>query len=77
MSSREKPMENGGSGVGAQTRRDAERLADEIQDRLEGVRGYAEDAGEWVRAFARERPIAAVALAAGIGFFVGRMLSRT
>lgn len=70
-------MENGGSGVGAQTRRDAERLADEIQDRLEGVRGYAEDAGEWVRAFARERPIAAVALAAGIGFFVGRMLSRT
>jgi ElaB/YqjD/DUF883 family membrane-anchored ribosome-binding protein len=71
-------MENGGggSGVGAQARRDAERLATEVQDRLEGVRGYAEDAGEWVREFARERPMAAIAVAVGVGFVLGRMLSR-
>ena len=72
-------MENGGSGgsgVGAQARRDAERLATEVQDRLEGVRGYAEDAGDWVREFARERPMAAIAVAVGLGFVLGRMLSR-
>jgi ElaB/YqjD/DUF883 family membrane-anchored ribosome-binding protein len=71
-------MENGGTGgVGAQARRDAERLAEGVQDRLEGVRGYAEDAGEWIREFARERPMAAIAVAAGLGFVLGRMLSRT
>ena len=40
-------------------------------------RGYAEDAGAWVREFARERPMAAIALSVGLGFVVGRMLSRT
>jgi ElaB/YqjD/DUF883 family membrane-anchored ribosome-binding protein len=72
-------MENGGrSGEGtAQMREQAEQLASSVQEQLEGLRGYAEDAGEWVREFARERPVAAVAIAAGIGFFLGRMLSRT
>ena len=70
-------MENGGSGVGSQARRDAERLATRMQDRLEGVRGFAEDAGAWIREFARERPMAAIAVAAGLGFVLGRMLSRT
>ncbi len=68
-------MENGGSG--AQVKRQAERIADEMQDRLEGMRGYADDAGAWIRDFARERPVAAVAIAAGIGFVLGRLLSRT
>jgi ElaB/YqjD/DUF883 family membrane-anchored ribosome-binding protein len=72
-------MENGGrSGEGtAQMREQAEQLASSVQEQLEGLRGYAEDAGDWVREFARERPLAAVAIAAGIGFFLGRMLSRT
>jgi ElaB/YqjD/DUF883 family membrane-anchored ribosome-binding protein len=72
-------MENGGrSGEGtAQMREQAEQLASSVQEQLEGLRGYAEDAGDWVREFARERPVAAVAIAAGIGFFLGRMLSRT
>lgn len=68
-------MENGGSG--AQVKRQAERMAEEMQERLEGMRGYAEDAGEWVKEFARERPLAAIALAVGVGFLFGRLLSRT
>jgi ElaB/YqjD/DUF883 family membrane-anchored ribosome-binding protein len=68
-------MENGGSGT--QVKRQAERMAEEMQERLEGMRGYAEDAGEWVKEFARERPIAAIALAVGVGFLFGRLLSRT
>ncbi len=68
-------MENGGSGT--QVRRQAERVAAEMQDRLEGMRGYADDAGEWVRGFARERPLAAIAVAVGVGFLFGRLLSRT
>jgi ElaB/YqjD/DUF883 family membrane-anchored ribosome-binding protein len=52
-------------------------MAQNVQDRVEEMRGYAEDAGEWVRAFARERPVAAVAIAAGLGFFIGRLFSRT
>ena len=72
-------MENGGGKIGegaAQVRQQAEELASNVQDQLEGLRGYAEDAGEWVRGFAKERPVAAVAIAAGIGFLVGRLLSR-
>jgi ElaB/YqjD/DUF883 family membrane-anchored ribosome-binding protein len=70
-------MENGGSGIGSQAKRDAQRIADDVQDRLEGVRGYAEDTGAWIREFARERPLAALAAAVGVGFVVGRLLSRT
>jgi ElaB/YqjD/DUF883 family membrane-anchored ribosome-binding protein len=66
-------IENGGT----QVKREAERIAAEMQDRLEGMRGYAEDAGEWVREFAREKPLAAIALAVGVGFLFGRLLSRT
>lgn len=66
--------ENGG---GTQMKREAERIASEMQDRLEGMRGYADDAGAWIRDFAREKPLAAVALAVGVGFVFGRLLSRT
>lgn len=71
-------MENGGSGegVGSQAREKAERIAGEVQDRMEDVRGYGEDAGEWIREFARERPLAAMGVAVGIGFVLGRLLSR-
>ncbi|BDG01616.1 hypothetical protein [Anaeromyxobacter oryzae] len=71
-------MENGGRGEGtSQLRRDAEDIAADMQARLEGLRGYAEDAGDFIRSFARERPVAAVAIAVGVGFILGRMLSRT
>ena len=68
---------NGGSGAGAEGRASARDIAQDVQDRIEGMRGYAEDAGEWLRTLAREKPLAAIALAAGAGFIVGRFLSRT
>jgi ElaB/YqjD/DUF883 family membrane-anchored ribosome-binding protein len=68
--------ENGGT-IGADAREKAREVAHDMQDRLEGMRGYAEDAGEWVRTLARERPMTAVALAVGVGFVFGRLLSRT
>jgi ElaB/YqjD/DUF883 family membrane-anchored ribosome-binding protein len=74
-------MENGGrsggEGQSQQVRQQAQDIAAGMQDQLEGLRAYAEDAGEWIRGFARERPVAAVAIAAGIGFVFGRMISRT
>jgi ElaB/YqjD/DUF883 family membrane-anchored ribosome-binding protein len=70
-------MENGGRAGVQQLKQNAGEVAQQVQDRVEEMRGYAEDAGEWIRAFARERPIAAVAIAVGLGFVVGRLLSRT
>lgn len=54
----------------------AREVAHDVQDCLEGMRGYADDAGEWVRTLARERPMTAMAVAVGIGFVFGRLLSR-
>jgi ElaB/YqjD/DUF883 family membrane-anchored ribosome-binding protein len=83
-------MENGGGsgeGIGSQAREKAERVAGrvqervedvrgQVQDRMEDIRGYGEDAGAWIREFARERPLAAVAVAVGVGFILGRLLAR-
>jgi ElaB/YqjD/DUF883 family membrane-anchored ribosome-binding protein len=69
--------ENGGSGnLGAEAREAARDVAHELEDRLEGMRGYADEAGEWIRALARERPLVAIGLAVGVGFLMGRLLSR-
>ncbi|HEX9401510.1 MAG TPA: hypothetical protein VF912_15485 [Anaeromyxobacter sp.] len=68
--------ENDGGGIGADARDKAREVAHDVQDRLEGMRGYAEDAGEWVRTIARERPITAIAVAIGLGFVFGRLVSR-
>jgi ElaB/YqjD/DUF883 family membrane-anchored ribosome-binding protein len=68
--------ENGGT-MGSDARERAREVARDVQDRLEGMRGYADDAGEWIRTLARERPMTAVALAIGVGFVFGRLLSRT
>lgn len=73
-------MDNGGERMGevaSRAKHQAEELAANVQEQIEGVRGYAEDAGAWIREFARERPFAAVAIAAGLGFLAGRLLSRT
>jgi ElaB/YqjD/DUF883 family membrane-anchored ribosome-binding protein len=64
-----------GGGMG-EARDKAREVAHDVQDRLEGMRGYADDAGEWVRALARELPMTAIAVAVGIGFVFGRLLSR-
>jgi ElaB/YqjD/DUF883 family membrane-anchored ribosome-binding protein len=68
--------ENGGSGIGGEARGRAREVAHDMQERLEGMRGYADDAGEWLRTLARERPMTAIALAVGVGFVFGRLLSR-
>jgi ElaB/YqjD/DUF883 family membrane-anchored ribosome-binding protein len=70
-------MENGGRAGVQHLKQNAGEVAQQVQDRVEEMRGYAEDAGEWIRTFARERPVAAVAVAAGLGFVLGRLLSRT
>lgn len=72
-------MDNGGRGGSdpSQPGRDEAGIALGLQDRIEGVRGYAEDAGAWIEKYARERPIVAIVVAAGIGFFLGRLASRT
>jgi ElaB/YqjD/DUF883 family membrane-anchored ribosome-binding protein len=70
-------MDNGGRSGEGQIGREAERVAAEMQDKLEGLRGYAEDAGDFIKEFARERPVAAVAIAVGLGVFLGRLMSRT
>jgi ElaB/YqjD/DUF883 family membrane-anchored ribosome-binding protein len=78
--------ENGGSGSSlggeaqdaARRAREAARgVAHDVEERLEGMRDYADDAGEWIRMMARERPLVTLAVAVGLGFVVGRLLSRT
>jgi len=69
-------MESGNGGA-QDVRVQAERAMEGVQERVEELRGYAEDAGEWVRSFARERPVAAVAIAAGVGFLLGRLFARS
>ncbi len=69
--------ENGGeTGIGSEARNKAREVAHDVQERLEGMGGYADDVGEWLRALARERPMAALGLAVGVGFVFGRLLSR-
>lgn len=70
-------MENGGRGDPSQTRRDEPGAGEALQERMEGLRGYAEDAGAWIETFARERPLTAIACAVGLGFLLGRLASRT
>jgi ElaB/YqjD/DUF883 family membrane-anchored ribosome-binding protein len=44
---------------------------------VESLRDYASSADSIIREFARERPMAAVAIAIGVGFMLGRLAART
>jgi ElaB/YqjD/DUF883 family membrane-anchored ribosome-binding protein len=68
--------ENGGGRTAESVRSQAAGVAAGVQDQLDELRGYVEDAGTVVRDYAREHPWAAIGIAAGIGFIVGRLLSR-
>ncbi len=67
--------ENGG-GAAESVRRQAAGVAAGVQEQMDELRGYVEDAGSVVRDYAREHPWTAIGIAAGIGFVVGRLLSR-
>ncbi len=71
-------MENGGKSEldPSRAREKAEAPAGEAGERLEGLKGWAEDAEGWIRSFARDRPLLAIACAVGLGFVVGRLASR-
>ncbi len=48
-----------------------------VSEGMDDLRGYAETADAAIREFARERPMAAIACAVGLGFLIGRLASRT
>jgi ElaB/YqjD/DUF883 family membrane-anchored ribosome-binding protein len=54
-----------------------EDQAGRLGAQVDALRDYAGSADEVIRNFARERPIAAVAIAIGIGFLLGRLAART
>jgi ElaB/YqjD/DUF883 family membrane-anchored ribosome-binding protein len=57
--------------------RDAMRqVQGRMTEGMEGLRGYADTADGAIRAFARERPMVAIACAIGVGFLLGRLASR-
>ena len=73
-------MENGGEKAGGAMGDVQARVGEaarRMDERLEEVRGWADDAGENLRVFVRERPGVAIGLAAGLGFVLGRIFSRT
>lgn len=44
---------------------------------VESLREYASSADSVIRQFAKDRPMAAVAIAVGVGFVLGRLAART
>ena len=53
-----------------------EEAADRFAPQMDAIRDYAGSADEMIRSFAQERPIAAVAIAVGVGFLIGRLAAR-
>ncbi len=66
-----------GSSTGEQMREGMHHVQQNLEDRLEGLREYADSADTWIRSFARDRPFLAIGCAIGLGFLVGRLASRT
>lgn len=57
-------------------RAEAQELQARLAERLDGLREQADRADEAIRTFAREKPLLAIACAAGLGFVLGRLASR-
>jgi ElaB/YqjD/DUF883 family membrane-anchored ribosome-binding protein len=53
-----------------------EAEAGRFNEQVDALRDYAGSADEAIRGFARERPVAAVVVAVGVGFILGRLASR-
>jgi ElaB/YqjD/DUF883 family membrane-anchored ribosome-binding protein len=53
-----------------------EAEAGRFDEQVDALRDYAGSADEMIRTFARERPIAAVVVAVGVGFVLGRLAAR-
>ena len=68
--------ENGGERTAETMRRQAAEVAAGVQDQMDELRGYVDEAGSVIREYAREHPWAAIGIAAGVGFVLGRLLSR-
>jgi ElaB/YqjD/DUF883 family membrane-anchored ribosome-binding protein len=68
---------NGSRDVVAGARDTMRDVQDRVSNGVEELRGYAAEADTAVRNFARERPLLTIACAAGIGFLIGRLASRT
>lgn len=68
--------EDGGGERAEGMRRQAADVAAGVEDQLDELRGYVDEASSVVRDYAREHPWAAIGIAAGIGFVIGRLLSR-
>ncbi|HET7755571.1 MAG TPA: DUF883 C-terminal domain-containing protein [Anaeromyxobacteraceae bacterium] len=54
-----------------------EGMSGRLGAQVENLRDYASSADSIIREFARERPMAAVGIAIGIGFVLGRLAART
>ena len=70
-------MVSDGTRQATEDARDAARdVRGKVTERIADLRGYAGAADAAIRGFARERPLAAIACAVGVGFIVGRLASR-
>jgi ElaB/YqjD/DUF883 family membrane-anchored ribosome-binding protein len=75
-------MESNGRSVGAEAPTGtrlmdrASNVSDTVSEKLTDIKGYAGDVQGWVGDFARERPLMAVGCAIGLGFVIGRLVSR-
>lgn len=68
---------NGTRDVTEGAREAMRQVEDTMAGGMEGLRGYLDTADDAIRAFARERPMVAIACAVGLGFLLGRLASRT
>jgi ElaB/YqjD/DUF883 family membrane-anchored ribosome-binding protein len=70
---------NNGSGVhedGGRMSETAHTLQAQLSEKADRFREVAGDAETRVREFAQEKPLLAVGIAVGLGFLLGRLLSR-
>jgi hypothetical protein len=62
--------------TGSAIRSRAQDIREGLEERIDGVRGYAGDIDGFVRQSAQERPVLTLVCAVGLGFLIGRLASR-